>query len=94
MGGHDGEKRKGRPARISFKSYDAEKGAAEVIEANARFHCWGIRKAKVTDERPRMPAVETVGICELETGEVRLVLPEKIKFLDKGVSNEMVNQNT
>ena len=77
---------KGRPAQISYKNF--ANGQVSIIEAQARFHCWGIRKSKSSDQKPKGPEVsETVGICELEDGVIRLVQPERIKFLDKGSAN-------
>jgi len=73
---------KGRPARISYKQWDDKNKIPIVVEADARFHCWGIRKPKEND-RSQMQVSETVGVCELDSGVVRLVHPEKIKFLDK-----------
>ena len=75
-------KEKGRPAQISYKNF--ANGQVLFLESKARFHCWGIRKSKTSDQKPKALEVsETVGICELEDGTVRLVQPERIKFLDK-----------
>ena len=71
---------KGRPARISYKQWDSTKSAPIVVETDARFHCWGVRKQKERDVRSAVQ--ETVGVCELPDGAVRLVQPEKIRFLD------------
>jgi hypothetical protein len=73
---------KGRPARISYKQWDEKSRSPITLEADARFHCWGIRKPR-ENNRAQIQASETVGICELADGAVRLVQPEKIKFLDK-----------
>jgi hypothetical protein len=76
------KEKKGRPAKISFKSYDPDKGVA-FIESLAQFHCWGSRPPKKPqDDKPRLTGSETVGICELPNGQVRLVQPERIQFLD------------
>lgn len=75
---------KGRPARITYKQFDKADREVKVIEAEARFHCWGIRKTK--ESTPKIVTTETVGICELQCGAVRLVHPEKIQFLDKAVT--------
>lgn len=72
---------KGRPARISYKQWDDKNRVPIIVEADARFHCWGIRKPK--EDRSQVQISETVGICELDTGAIRLVHPEKIRFLDK-----------
>jgi hypothetical protein len=72
---------KGRPARISYKQWDDQTRQAITVEADARFHCWGIRKPRET--KAQITVSETVGICELNDGAIRLVQPEKIRFLDK-----------
>lgn len=72
------QKEKGRPANITYKLYD--KDEVKDISSDARFHCWGHRRLK---GEQKVNSTETVGICELTDGQIRLVLPEKIKFLDK-----------
>lgn len=71
---------KGRPAQISFKDFNEETKEVYVVNTTARFHCWGIRKQK--GDSPRIRGMETVGVCELATGGIKLVQPERIKFLD------------
>lgn len=73
-------KAKGRPAIITFKDYNKETKEVSLVEAKAHFHCWGVRKPK--SQEPGVYGLETVGVCELESGHVRLVYPEKIKFID------------
>lgn len=83
------KRQKGRSVKISFILWDG-KNKNEVTE-NATFHCWGVRVAKRSDDTPKGPQfAETVGICELENGHVRLVRPEKIVFTDKTKPPEKV----
>lgn len=73
--------KKGRECHITFKQYDNTKGTVSLVESKARFHCWGIRQPKEAG-KPKVAFGETVGICELPDGKIRLVIPEKIQFKD------------
>lgn len=78
---------KGRPVSIKFKKFNGRE--LEAKEAVARFHCWGFRKSKdnkwARKKDERDPIIqETVAVCELEDGSIKLVIPERVKFLDKG----------
>ena len=76
---------RGRPIKIQFIEWNGQE--RKIVESQASFHCWGFRKQKSADDKPKMTLMETVGVCELPTGDIRLVVPEKIKFLDKGATN-------
>ena len=57
-------------------------GRVETQRHQAMFHVWGYREIKGPPHK-RAFENETVGICELKGGKVRLVRPEKIRFLDE-----------
>lgn len=71
-------KLKGRTVLIKIKVEKA--GRPELVEIPALFHVWGFRKSKHPD--PKVITMETVAVCELPDGKIRLVMPEKVKFLD------------
>jgi hypothetical protein len=76
------KRQRGRNAKVTYKDWSND-AVVEKTEM-ATFHCWGVRIAKQSDKTPKgPPAMETVGICELENGQVRLVKPEKILFTDR-----------
>lgn len=57
------------------------KGQVEHIQEEAVFHVWGYRKPKGPFVAGNLQPMETVAICERPDGKVRMVLPEKVKFL-------------
>ena len=71
--------KRGRPAKITFKRFDKESDKVMTVESEARFHCWGNRPAK---DKTTI-STETVGICELPDGHIKLVMPERIQFQDR-----------
>lgn len=78
---------KGRPAHVKWSVWDIEKRELLETEADARFHCWGNRPPKKIHDGEGLPprllnGMETVGICELKDGSVKLIRPERIQFLD------------
>lgn len=77
------KRQKGRSAKITFKEWTDDQ--VKVVESNAIFHCWALRHGKQTRQGAeiRIPTMETVAICELPDGRVRMVNPEKVQFLDQ-----------
>lgn len=71
--------KKGRPVTASFKKFDG-RNVVSVTEP-AQFHCWGVRKLK-NGVAGDVIGVETVAVCELPSGGVKLVHPERIQFTD------------
>jgi hypothetical protein len=71
--------KKGREVVASFKKFNGREVVA--VTETARFHCWGVRKLRATNST-EVIGVETVAICELGDGHVKLVHPEHVKFLD------------
>ncbi len=72
-------KKRGRNCTIKFKDFRKD-GAPPITEA-ATFHCWGYRPAKL-ESKQASTHCETVAVCELSTGHIRLVRPENIQFTD------------
>lgn len=73
-------KLRGRSVKVKIK-IDVG-GKAELVEQEAKFHVWGFRKGKSPD--PKLASMETIAVVELSDGKIRMVLPEKVQFLDKG----------
>jgi len=76
-----------RPVEMTFSQFDSD--GKKQITAQGVFHCWGQRSVlrKIDPDSPKsFNTQETIGVCELPTGQIRLIKPEKIIFLDrKGV---------
>lgn len=72
---------KREPVRVmvTLKNFNPETQTRYEEKKEANFHCWGYRQAKTGTPKPG--PCETVGICELEDGRIRLVKPESIQFL-------------
>lgn len=47
----------------------------------ANFHVWAYRFGKRDDPAAKPGTVETVGLVELDCGRIRLIRPERIRFL-------------
>ena len=73
-------KLKGRNVMVKIKV--EREGKVETIEQTARFHVWGFRKGRSPD--PKLASMEPVGVVELPDGKIRMVLTEKVQFLDQG----------
>lgn len=73
-------KLKGRNVKVRIKM--EIDGKVETVEQTAKFHVWGFRKGRSPD--PKLASMETVGVVELPDGKIRMVLPEKVQFLDQG----------
>lgn len=54
---------------------------SELKITQADFHYWGHRQAKMRDAEKSAKGVESCAIVELEDGSVRLVQPERVRFL-------------
>ncbi len=52
--------------------------AWKIAKVECDFHCWGYRKVGEAGQ-----AMESVAICRLDDGRVRLALPEKVRFLEQ-----------
>lgn len=75
-----------RPVEISFSQWQQQSNTKEQITAQGVFHCWGQRSVlrKIDPDSPKsFNTQETIGVCELPTGQIRLIKPEKIIFLDR-----------
>lgn len=77
---------KGRKVEIQFKKFDKAKDQLLHLKEVATFHVWGYRQVKSMPGAPKVMVPETVAVCELSSGEIRLVSPEKVKFLEPEVA--------
>ncbi len=83
----DEKKKKGRPCKMSYTKFNQKTKTPIQIETEAHFHCWASRPTKNDDKSFNSRITETVGICELPDGWIRLVRPEKIQFTDVAVAS-------
>lgn len=68
----------GRPVKVKYKTRKGE------VESVGVFHQWGIRQAKDSIGAPKQNIFgETVGVCELADGSIKILRPEKITFTDR-----------
>lgn len=74
-------KLRGRKVLVTAK-FPTPDGKSETKEIEAKFHVWGFRKMKSAD--PKIANMETIGIVEFDDGKIRMITPEKVRFLDKG----------
>lgn len=76
----------GRPVKATVKRWTGTEVVTETV--NAVFHCWGYRKSKNKEDKPKMAWVETVAVVETTDGGIRLVKPESIVFTDRGTDGK------
>lgn len=69
---------KGRKVEVTIKQMEGKQVAVRTMKAV--FHCWGYRPVKDVKDSPH---VETVAVCELPGGNIRLVRPENVQFTDR-----------